>query len=185
MPSDDHRTRAETGRRAGRLHRGPIAIPRGLAMALMAAAATSVAATPAADGDRAISLFRSADFRIVAKQAELPVEIRDVLTTYVNGQSIADPGRKWEPGDAVTDPALPHRRVVLAGVAKNLAFVAYQHGGRGGRHDHLLLIETAAGQTNLTYACAGVPVVPPNLDGFRAAVRRKLCEPEVGAQEKS
>jgi hypothetical protein len=42
---------------------------------------------------------------------------------------MADPGKRFEATDVVTDPALPRRRLVFAGVAQDRAFIHYEQGG--------------------------------------------------------
>jgi hypothetical protein len=52
----------------------------------------------------------------------------------VNGGSrvaIADPGEKFEATDFITDPDLPRRRLIFAGVAQDRAFIHYELGGIG------------------------------------------------------
>jgi hypothetical protein len=147
---------------------------------------SSASAAPSAptDESRALAAFRRAEFRIVAKQEELPDEVKAAFSSYVKGEVVADPGRKWQATDVVSEPPLARRRLVLAGVGKNLAFLAYEHGGVG-KHVHVILLTLAsdAKQASLAYGCSGPPIVPVNLDGIRAAVRLKTCAPVAGVQE--
>ncbi len=76
--------------------------------------------------------FLTADYRIVQKVADLPAGIRKLYT--VNGGSrvaIADPGERFEATDVITDPDLPRRRLIFAGVAQGRAFIHYEEGGIG------------------------------------------------------
>jgi len=43
--------------------------------------------------------------------------------------AIADPGEKFEVTDVITDPDLPTRRLIFAGVAQDRAFIHYEEGG--------------------------------------------------------
>jgi len=138
---------------------------------------------PAAAPSGPVESFRRGEFRIVAKQEELPPEIRGALAAYLKNEALADPGRKWNATDGVADPSLPRRRLTLAGFGKTVAFVAYEH-GESGKHAHVLLLALDEGKVSVAHACVGPPIVPMNLDGLRGAVRKKTCTPvALTAQE--
>ena len=74
--------------------------------------------------------FLTADYKISRTVAELPAGIRELYT--VKGGShiaIADPGERFEATDEISDPKLPRRRLIFAGVAQDRAFVHYEEGG--------------------------------------------------------
>lgn len=174
------RLHASTGmndRRARQARRRPPAagLVLGIVLGVGATPAAPVMAAPA-PSNAAVEAFRRAEFRIVAKQEELPPEVRTAVASYLQNDSLADPGRKWNATDAAADPKLPRRRLALAGSGKTSAFVAYEHGGVG-KHLHLLLLALDGGKATVSYACTGLPVVPLNLDGLRVAVRTKACAP--------
>ena len=148
---------------------------------MLASAAVAAPAVPTEE-TRALRAFRRAEFRIVAKQDELPEEVRTAFSSYLKGEVAADPGRKWQATDVASDPPLPRRRLVLAGVGKSLAFLTYEHRGLG-KHVHMILLTLDGKQAVVAYGCAGPPIVPVNLDGIRAAVRLKTCAPVAGADE--
>jgi hypothetical protein len=104
------------------------------------------------------------------------------MAAYLKNQALADPGRKWNAGDASADPTLPARRLTMAGYGKTVAFVAYEHGGTA-KHAHVVLLSLDDGKAAVAYACAGAPIVPMNLDGLRAAVRKKSCAPVAATEE--
>jgi hypothetical protein len=61
---------------------------------------------------------------------ELPQAILRLYT--IKGETriaMADPGEGFEAGCVVSDPALPRRRLIFAGVAQDSAFVHYEEGG--------------------------------------------------------
>jgi len=66
--------------------------------------------------------FLTADYRIVRNVAVLPAGIRKL-------HAIADPGERFEATDVITDPDLPTRRLIFAGVAQDRAFIHYEEGG--------------------------------------------------------
>ncbi len=73
--------------------------------------------------------FLSADYKILRTVAELPGGIRKLYT--VNGGSrivMADPGESFE-ATLITDPNLPRRRLIFAGVSQDRTFVNYEEGG--------------------------------------------------------
>lgn len=74
--------------------------------------------------------FLNADYRIVRKVADLPAGIRKLYTVKGGSRvAIADPGEKFEATDVITDPDLPRRRLIFAGVAQDRAFMHYEEGG--------------------------------------------------------
>jgi hypothetical protein len=76
--------------------------------------------------------FLLGDYKILRSVSNLPGGIQRLYT--VKGESriaMADPGKSFEATDVITDPTLPGRRLVLAGVAQDRAFVHYEQGGRG------------------------------------------------------
>jgi len=74
--------------------------------------------------------FLSADYRIVRKVADLPAGIRKLYTVKGGVRAaIADPGENFQATDNITDPDLPTRRLIFAGVAQDRAFIHYEEGG--------------------------------------------------------
>jgi len=74
--------------------------------------------------------FLTADYRIVHKVADLPAGIRKLYTVKGGSRvAIADPGERFEATDVITDPDLPTRRLIFAGVAQDRAFIHYEEGG--------------------------------------------------------
>jgi hypothetical protein len=74
--------------------------------------------------------FLTADYRIVEKVADLPAGIRKLYTVKGGSRvAIADPGEPFEATDVITDPDLPRRRLIFAGVAQDRAFIHYEEGG--------------------------------------------------------
>ena len=74
--------------------------------------------------------FLSANYKIVQKVADLPTGIRKLYTVKGGSRvAIADPGEKFEATDYITDPDLPRRRLIFAGVAHDRAFIHYEEGG--------------------------------------------------------
>jgi hypothetical protein len=83
--------------------------------------------------------FLNAHYTIVGKVADLPAGVRTLYT--VRGASraaIADPGQKFEATDLITDPHLPRRRLIFAGVAGDRVFIHYEQGGFG--HSYLVAL---------------------------------------------
>jgi hypothetical protein len=74
--------------------------------------------------------FLAGDYKILRRVSDLPAAIQRLYT--VKGESriaMADPGQKFESTDVIEDPALPRRRLILAGVAQGRAFLHYEEGG--------------------------------------------------------
>lgn len=74
--------------------------------------------------------FLNADYRIVRKVADLPAGMQKLYTAKGGSRiAIADPGEKFEATDVITDPDLPRRRLIFAGVTQGRAFIYYEEGG--------------------------------------------------------
>ena len=74
--------------------------------------------------------FLAADYEILQTVSDLPAGIRRLYT--VKGGShiaMANPGERFEATDNITDPTLPRRRLIFAGVSQDRAFVHYEEGG--------------------------------------------------------
>lgn len=74
--------------------------------------------------------FLAADYEILQTISDLPAGIRSLYT--VKGGShiaMANPGERFEATDVITDPTLPRRRLIFAGVSQDRAFVHYEQGG--------------------------------------------------------
>jgi len=74
--------------------------------------------------------FLAADYEILQRVSDLPSGIRSLYT--VKGGShiaMANPGERFEATDNITDPTLPRRRLIFAGVSQDRAFVHYEEGG--------------------------------------------------------
>jgi len=66
----------------------------------------------------------------VRKVADLPTGMQKLYTAKGGSRiAIADPGEKFEVTDVITDPDLPTRRLIFAGVAQDRAFIHYEEGG--------------------------------------------------------
>jgi hypothetical protein len=74
--------------------------------------------------------FLTADYRLVQKVADLPAGMRKLYTVKGGSRvAMADPGERFEATDVITDPDLPRRRLIFAGVAQDGAFIHYEEGG--------------------------------------------------------
>jgi hypothetical protein len=74
--------------------------------------------------------FLNADYKIVRKVADLPAGMLKLYTAKGGSRiAIADPGEEFEATDVITDPDLPRRRLMFAGVVQDRAFMHYEQGG--------------------------------------------------------
>ena len=75
--------------------------------------------------------FLDSSFKIVEDVKALPAPVLNTFTEQGGSQPlIANPGEKFEAGDVVTDPSVPRKRLILAGVTDGRCFVHYAQGGR-------------------------------------------------------
>lgn len=58
-------------------------------------------------------------------------------------------GAEFNPGDVVRG-SIPQRRVILGGTSSSLAFIWYEHGGRG-LHEHLLVFDRRGAEAPLLF----------------------------------
>lgn len=81
-------------------------------------------------GDR--RAFLATNYRIIWKVADLPPRIANEFIVEGGTQiSMADPGEKFESTDFISDPSLPRRRLIFAGIASDRAFLHFERGGIG------------------------------------------------------
>jgi hypothetical protein len=74
--------------------------------------------------------FLAADYEILQRVNDLPAGIRSLY--IVKGGlriAMANPGERFEATDHITDPTLPRRRLIFAGVSQDRAFLHYEEGG--------------------------------------------------------
>lgn len=77
------------------------------------------------------------DFTIEYKVDRLPDSLKSAFARLAKQPEfkMANPDEKFEATDYISDPELPTRRLIFAGVSKNRYFIHYEHGGRGYHHD--------------------------------------------------
>jgi hypothetical protein len=76
--------------------------------------------------------FLARDYKILRRVSDLPMGIQRLYTVKGGSQiAMADPGKRFETTDVITDPTLPTRRLVFAGVDQDRAFIHYEQGGIG------------------------------------------------------
>jgi mono/diheme cytochrome c family protein len=73
------------------------------------------------------------DFAIEYKVERLPGSLKSAFARLAKQPEfkMANPGEKFEATDNISDPALPTRRLIFAGISKNRYFIHYGHGGIG------------------------------------------------------
>ena len=75
-------------------------------------------------------VFLAGDFKIVRKMSDLPEGVRKFYWAKgAPGAGMVDPGERFESTDVITDPSLPSRRLIFAGVTQDRAFIHYEQGG--------------------------------------------------------
>jgi hypothetical protein len=107
---------------------------------LLCAIGVSVCSTAVAGGQAATPVELSSTLRahvkdekfgIVTSVRGLPLGVREELQTLFGTMTleIAEPGAKFQVTDAVVDPMLPMRRLVVAGCSIDHCLVYYERGG--------------------------------------------------------
>jgi len=73
-----------------------------------------------------------AQARLLISLDALPEEVKALLGRSIAGVSgIADVNEKFNPTDAISDPAIPTRRLVKGTVSDTCIWMTVEHGGRG------------------------------------------------------
>ncbi len=74
-------------------------------------------------------LEKESDFKSVTSARDLPPSVVSLCADP--DARIADPGKKWEVGDVITDPNLPMARLIWAVTNGEYFVVHHEHGGIG------------------------------------------------------
>lgn len=77
----------------------------------------------------------------IAHVSDLPPRVREALAALFKSPTLAmaDPGAEFQAGDAISNPNLPGRRLVLAGCSKEHCLLQYERGGYAHTY-HVVLI---------------------------------------------
>jgi hypothetical protein len=96
-------------------------------------------------------------FHEVHSIGDLPIAVV-ALCTGDHGK-IADPGQNWNATDAITDPALPGKRLIWAAVGGNYYIVHYERGGIAHTY-HILVAKPTKNDTKpkLAWSALGGPL---------------------------
>ena len=114
-------------------------------------APTAVPGAPSA----ATAALVSTRYTLVTSVDRIPRGVlSDMLARMPHDPRLANP-EDWLNKTDVVDARYPVRRLVLAGINGESAFVIYEHGGRG-YHRHLVIYAQPDGQPQLAYAGAFV-----------------------------
>ena len=90
-------------------------------------------------------------------------------------------GGAFQLTDIRTVPRLPTRRLVAAGETIGLAFLWYEHGGRG-YHQHFVLLATAGDSATASLVIRGL--FGKKLDKLRAVIAQGKFDPETDVADK-
>jgi hypothetical protein len=70
------------------------------------------------------------DFSTINSVSALPPVVLETFREKGGSRVIlADPGAHFNPTDVISDPSVPRKRLILAGVSKDKCFVHYEQGG--------------------------------------------------------
>ncbi len=127
-----------------------------------------------------IEEFLSGNYAVIDRVELLPEPVR-FLYTEVGGTrfTMANPGKKFEKTDFITDASIPMKRLILAGNYGNKCFVHYEHGGIG-LHSDLALFQLTS-PTDVQPVWEGVcgdvgQDAAKNLAELRMLVARGQCQ---------
>jgi hypothetical protein len=83
---------------------------------------------------------------------------------------LAERGQKWEATDVISDPSLPHKRLIWAAVAGEYYVVHYERGGRG-HSFHVVIATLAEGEQKPKFVWRGVGDQLKDYPAFLDALR--------------
>jgi hypothetical protein len=129
-------------------------------------------------GPSARQQFLECKFVLVTEVKRLPTPVRRALTEQGGSRFVmADPGKKFQVTDVVTDPSLPWLRLVFAGISGDNYFIHYEQGGYG--HSYHLALLNAPSQEHLQYLWKGYcKRAATSLEDLRSLVADGSCSQE-------
>jgi hypothetical protein len=132
-------------------------------------------------------LFASATkVQILRSIKDLPAAVTQACESiaFQHDFRMANPGEKFEPGDAIVDPNLPERRLRWAARLPNYYLFHYEHGGRG-LHQHIVLVSYSDAK-NVKVVWSGFSPPLKDYKEFLEALRAgKLSDSKAGEFQES
>ena len=79
-------------------------------------------------------------FTVMASTEAMPANVKQAFAEITGEPSfaLANPGQKYQVTDFISDPRLPDRRLLFAGVKGDEWFIHYERGGRG--HSYSVIV---------------------------------------------
>lgn len=101
------------------------------------------------------------DFSIEKKVDRLPDNLKSAFARLAGEREfiMANPGEKYQETDVISEPGLPWRRLLFAGISTDRYFIQYEKGGWG--HSYYVAIFDANSGGKVSFVWGG--------SGFRAA----------------
>ena len=120
--------------------------------------------------------FLEGDFAIVTDVKALPAPVVKAFTEQSGSRLLmANPGKRFEPGDVIVDPSVPRKRLIFAGVLNVKCFVHYEQGGIG--HSYLIAFFDVPAGSGLKPIWRGYCAKPArNIGDLRAKVTSGACK---------
>jgi hypothetical protein len=109
------------------------------------------------------------DFEMITDVNALPAAVLSAL----GAQPMANPGAKFTSTDVIPDPAVPQRRLILAGRSSDKCFVHYERGGRG--LSYALEIFALRGESAQKLWSGYCAKSATSLDGLRSQIASGDC----------
>jgi hypothetical protein len=122
--------------------------------------------------------FLAGNFTIIRDTKALPRSILHVYTEQGGTRLLmADPGKNFEATDVISDPSVPRKRLIFAGVSNDKCFVHYEQGGLG--HMYLLALFKVSSKEALEPIWRGYCGPAANIQDLRSLVRADQCSSSV------
>ena len=131
--------------------------------------------SPSESSQSARQEFLDGSFRLVKEVETLPGPVRNALAQQGDPRSVmANPGNPFEATDVISNPSLPPKRLIFAGVSENRWFVHYEQGGRA--HSYVLALFNLAPSGRITSTWRGYCSGPAaNINDLRTWVASGNC----------
>jgi hypothetical protein len=123
-------------------------------------------------------MFLAGDFTIIKDMKALPRSVLHVYTEQGGTRLLmADPGKRFEATDVISDPSVPRKRLIFAGVSGDKCFVHYEQGGFS--HMYLLAFFKINSEEALELIWRGYCGPAANIQDLRSLVRANQCSGSV------
>ena len=143
-----------------------------LGLAMLVASGRQLPGWATATADEGRRHLLEDELRVITTTREIPDSViaRFAELTKTKGVVFAQPGAKYQETDVVSEPGLPQRRLIFAGLGKGLCVLYYERGGIG-HSEHVMVFQVGQEGSELMWG-AILKGRANSLEELRDAVRK-------------